>query len=147
MQLKMFSIPVIGGEQLNEELNRFLRAKKIIKLEKQLIVLGNEAYWCCCVSFVEDQGAFKDRGKVVDYRVELDEASFSRFARMREIRKQIATAEGTPAYNIFTNEELAALAKIENLSLSEMRSIEGIGEKKVEKYGAHFIQKADEKSK
>ena len=47
MQLKIFSIPITGGENINEELNRFLRAKKIIKLEKQLVVLGAEAFWCC----------------------------------------------------------------------------------------------------
>lgn len=146
MQLKIFSIPITGGENINEELNRFLRAKKIIKLEKQLVVLGAEAFWCCCVSYLDDPtGAFKERNPV-DHRLELDEASFARFSRMREIRKQLSNAEGIPAYNVFTNDELATLAKMENLTLAEMRGIKGIGEKKVEKYGSHFILKPDEKS-
>ncbi|WP_353484867.1 HRDC domain-containing protein [Haliscomenobacter sp.] len=146
MQLKVFTIPIIGGESINEELNRFLRAKKVIKLEKQLTVLGTEAFWCCCVSYIDDpSGAFKDKAKV-DYRLVLDEASFARFSLMREIRKQISVAEGIPAYNVFTDEELAGIATLEKITLAAMRSIKGIGEKKVEKYGAHFIPKPDEKS-
>jgi superfamily II DNA helicase RecQ len=146
MQLKMFTIPVIGGEQINEELNRFVRAKKVIKLEKQLLALGTDAYWCCCVSYVDDvAGVYKERGKV-DYRQELDEATFARFSKMREIRRQIADAEGIPAYGVFKDEELAAMAKIENLSLQDLRKIKGIGEKRVEKYVAQFITTTHDKT-
>jgi hypothetical protein len=29
MQIKLFTIPILGGEKLNEELNLFLRSKKV----------------------------------------------------------------------------------------------------------------------
>ena len=80
----------------------------------------------------------------VDYAKVLDEAIFKRFSKMREIRKRLATEESLPAYAIFTDEELSNMAKIEDLSLAKMKTIKGIGEKKVEKYGLHFIAKQDD---
>lgn len=44
-----------------------------------------------------------------------------------------------PAYAIFTDKELAALAKLEVLTAKNMVEIKGIGQRKVEKYGTYFI--------
>ena len=137
MQIKTFSVPLLGGEKLNEELNAFLRSKKVLELDKQLVVSNGSAFWSFCVSYL-DEGAIKERAKV-DYREVLDPESFARFARMREIRKEISKEEGTLAFAIFTDEELAGLAKIDRLTLQNMQSVKGVGEKKVEKYGARFI--------
>lgn len=58
------------------------------------------------------------------------------------IRKQIAKDEAIPAYAVFTDAELAELAKMEGvLSLAKMKTVKGIGEKKIEKYGQHFLPK------
>lgn len=138
MQIKIYTIPILGGELLNDELNTFLRAKKVLQVENQLVVSAQTSFWCFCIKYVDDRTIEKDRVKV-DYRQVLDEASFKRFSRMREIRKQIAQAEAIPAYAVFTDEELAELAKIEELSLTKMRSVQGIGEKKLGKYGQHFL--------
>ena len=62
---------------------------------------------------------------------------------MREIRKRLATEDALPAYAIFTDEELSNIAKIEDLSLAKIKTIKGIGDKKVEKYGQHFLIKTD----
>ena len=37
MQLQIFSIPTIGGEKTNEEMNKFLRSCKLIDIDKQLV--------------------------------------------------------------------------------------------------------------
>ena len=37
--LFIFSIPIIGGEKLNDEINTFLRSKKILDVEGQLVTL------------------------------------------------------------------------------------------------------------
>lgn len=140
MQIKTYAIPLIGGEALNEEMNSFLRSKKILDLDKQLVVLEKTAFWSFCISYLEDAGQpYKERNKP-DYRQELGEAGFQRFSRMREIRKQLAQDESLPAYAIFTDEELSSLAKIEDLNMTNMKNVKGVGEKKVEKYGQHFIK-------
>lgn len=145
MQIKLYSIPIPGGELLNEEMNVFLRSKKILSVEQQFVQNALSAYMCFCIKYLDEQA---EREKIkIDYRQVLDEETFKRFSRLREIRKQIALEEVVPAYVIFTDEELTALAKIENLTLTAMKSVKGIGEKKVEKYGSLFTSKpAGEKS-
>ena len=146
MQIKIFTIPIQGGEHINAEMNTFLRSKKVLQTENQLINNDSGTFWCFCIKYLDD--ALREKKGRVDYREVLDETSFHRFAHMRQIRKDLAQEEGVPAYAIFTDEELAGLARIEKLNLSEMKNIKGIGEKKVEKYGQHFISKEqNEKSK
>ena len=146
MQIKIFNIPIPGGEQMNDEKNAFLRTQKVLQTESQVVSNAQGTFWCFCVKYLDET----PQGKIqkVDYREVLDEATFQRFAEMRKVRKQLAQDEGIPAYAIFTDEELAGLAKLETLTLAAMRNVKGIGEKKVEKYGNHFInQQTDETGK
>ncbi|MCB9267772.1 MAG: HRDC domain-containing protein [Lewinellaceae bacterium] len=140
MQIKIFNIPILGGEQLNEEMNRFLRSKKILQVQNHVVNSEQGAFWCFCIKYLDEYSAGEKKEKV-DYRELLDEPSFSRFSEMRKIRKQVAEEEAIPAYAVFTNEELAELAKIEGLTEARMKSVKGIGQKKVEKYGHHFLPK------
>ena len=148
MQIKLFTIPVPGGEKMEDEMNKFLRAKKILQVENQLVNNTQGVFWCFCIKYLDDLKAPDFRTRKVDYKQVLDEESFQRFSKMREIRKRIAKDEGIPAFAVFTDVELAGLAQISGeLTPSKMRTIKGIGEKKVEKYGHYFItNSSDEKS-
>ena len=117
---------------MNNDLNRFLRSKKVLEVENQLVNHAQNAYWCFCIKYLDDEAKEREK-KRVDYRQVLDELSFKRFSTMREIRKQLAKEDAVPAYAVFTDEELAALARIEDLTILTMQKIKGIGEKKVEK--------------
>ena len=144
MQIKIFTIPVGDNGSINDEMNAFLRGNKILEVEHHLVVNKNGACWCFCVRYIEKQvsaSGFGDQKKV-DYKKELDEATFARFSKLRVIRKQVATQEGIAAYIIFTDEELAALAKLEEITEKNMLEIKGIGEKKVERYSKYFISKS-----
>ncbi|HMQ59208.1 MAG TPA: HRDC domain-containing protein [Flavilitoribacter sp.] len=145
MQIKIFSIPILGGELMNDEMNAFLRSKKVLQVENQLVSDSHGAFWCFCIRYIEDNAPVaKPRP---DYKQILDEESFQRFARMKEIRKQLAKEEGLPPYAVFSDEELAGLAKIEVLTPGLMKTIKGVGDKKVEKYAHYFTaQPTDEKS-
>lgn len=143
MQIRIFNIPIPGGEAMNEEMNVFLRSKKIMQVEDHIVQGGQGAFWCFCIKYLED-GTFSERDKAkVDYRELLDEATFKRFSALREIRKRVAKDDAVPAYAVFTDEELAELAKLTPLTVADMKKIKGIGEKKVEKYGHHFIKSMD----
>ncbi len=147
MQIKIFTIPIIGGEWVNEEMNAFLRSKKILTTETEMVKNERGAFWCFCIKYID--GGLRPRQRVkVDYKEVLDKSSFARFSKMREIRKRVAQEDQIPAYAVFTDEELAGLAKIEgDLTTAGMLSVKGIGSKKVEKYAQYFIKKAaDEKS-
>lgn len=50
MQYEIFTVPVLGGVEELERMNRFLRGHKVVQVEKQLVMLGDGACWSCSVS-------------------------------------------------------------------------------------------------
>jgi superfamily II DNA helicase RecQ len=142
MQIKLFTIPILGGEALTEAMNAFLRSKKILQTETQLAQDGGSMFWCFCIKYIEDVSIQDSQPvKRIDYKEVLDAESFERFSKMREIRKRISQEDAVPAYAVFTDEELAGLARLVDLTLSNMKSVKGIGQKKIEKYAKFFLPK------
>lgn len=139
MQIRFFTIPVMGGEAITSEMNVFLRSKKILQSDTQLVANGQNSFWCVCIKYIDDISIQDKNHNKVDYKEVLDEESFKRFTLFRDVRKRVAQEDSVPAYAVFTDEELAGLAKITQLTLANMKSVKGIGEKKVEKYGKYFI--------
>lgn len=149
MQIKLFTIPVGDSGGALQEMNAFLRGNKILEVENQFIGNDNGACWCFCVRYIErahpELGGEKD-GKKVDYKKVLDETTFGKFSKLREIRKKVAADEGISAFIVFTDDELAELAKLDEITEKAMLGIKGIGEKKVERFAKYFITqpKSDE---
>lgn len=140
MQFKIFTIPISDNGAAVQEMNAFLRSNKILDVEKQLISNPNGAYWCFCVHYIEGiTNTYGERREKTDYRQVLDEATFQKFSKLREIRKKVAVEEGISAFMVFTDEELAQLSKLEIISAKSMLNIKGIGEKKVERFAKYFI--------
>ena len=61
------------------------------------------------------------------------------FARLRERRKELAAKEGLPAFAVCTDEQLAAMAKLERPDRAALKRIEGFGEGKAEKYAEALL--------
>lgn len=140
MQIKVISIPVFGDEALNEELNVLLRSKKILQVERHLVQLPAGAAWAFCVEYIEDLSPESKGKEKQDYRQILDADSFKRYLALREWRRVTAEKENVPVFALFTNDELAELAKFSSLTLVEMKSVKGIGDKKIEKYGMKVLE-------
>lgn len=144
IQIKIFTVPIHTGERQLEDLNAFLRSKKILEIDRQFVAEGINSFWCFSVQYTD--AFLPDRTKP-DYKILLEEEVFNRFSKMRQLRKQIAQDEGVPPYAVFTDEELSELAKHEVLTLTAMQKVKGIGEKKIEKYAKYFLEKhPDEKN-
>ena len=79
----------------------------------------------------------------VDYREVLSPEAFAKFAKLREIRKELAAINAIPSYAVFTDEELSKIAQLETLTVSAICSINGIS-KRAEKYAADFIHAFDD---
>ncbi len=144
MQVKIFTIPLVGGERITEEMNIFLRSKKVLQVEHHLIKLKKEAFWSFYIKYVDEivgmgltPGGYEK--PKIDYREVLDETSFKRFSKMREVRKALAKAENIPAFTILTDAQMAQMAQQEELSVAAMKAIKGLGEKTIEKYSKHFM--------
>lgn len=125
-----------------EEMNSFLRGRKIVEVEKHFYTMQNSAFWTFCISYIDEisNNNTQPKKEKIDYKDILDEKSFEKFVELREMRKDIAQKEGVPVYAVFTNEEMANIAKLDSLSLTALQSVNGIGEKRVEKYGKAVIE-------
>lgn len=67
---------------------------------------------------------------------DVDEALFE---RLRVLRRSIADELGVPAYIVFGDRTLAEMARLKPRSLEDLRGVWGVGEKKIESYGARFL--------
>jgi len=62
------------------------------------------------------------------------------FEILRSLRKRLADVEGMPSYIIFPDSSLKAMATYFPRTLSDFRRINGVGERKLEKYGEVFLK-------
>ncbi|WP_422358576.1 DNA helicase RecQ [Reichenbachiella sp.] len=61
------------------------------------------------------------------------------FERLRALRKQIAEAQGVPAYVVFSDSTLQELSTHKPTTDDELLNISGIGQRKADQYGREFI--------
>lgn len=149
MSLLFFFVPLHRTEPAASELNAALAAGRVLRLERHFVEAGPEPGWAFCLERAEGPGPLpaglkaaavdKGKGGSVDYKQVLSEPDFAAFAALRELRKQLAQAEGVPVYAVFSNEQLAAMATQRVASRSALAAIEGVGPARVEKYAAAVL--------
>jgi ATP-dependent DNA helicase RecQ len=61
------------------------------------------------------------------------------FDRLRALRRQIADAEGVPAYIVFSDAVLRDMALRVPKSERELLAIPGVGPAKLQRYGERFL--------
>ncbi len=136
MPYRTFLIPVADDGSTAEDLNAFLRRVKVVAVEKQL--LPERGAWAFCIEFLDGPGSAKSGGRAtakVDYRAILPPEVFAVYASLRDLRKRLAEQAGVPVYAVFTNEQLAGIARTRPASANSLQAIEGVGEARVQAYG------------
>ncbi len=61
------------------------------------------------------------------------------FAKLRKLRKTIADEDGLPPYVVFSDATLIDMAEILPTSYGEMLAVNGVGQRKLEKYADEFL--------
>ena len=79
-------------------------------------------------------------GKTAPAAATLDSAGQARFAALKAWRSEVAREHNLPAYVIFHDATLAAIAERDPGSLDDLQGITGIGGKKLEAYGAEVLR-------
>jgi ATP-dependent DNA helicase RecQ len=59
---------------------------------------------------------------------------------LRDCRRQFAADQGVPPYVIFHDNTLQEMCVLLPQSMTEFARLTGVGERKLEKYGADFLQ-------
>ena len=142
MRVDFFTIPVQAGAETAEELNRLLSSARILTVDRQFVADGENSFWSICVVSQTGplRGGKSQSGKKgIDYREVLSAEDFAVYAKLRDLRKQLAERDGVPPYAVFTNEQLAAIVQGRVDNLTALKAIDGIGDARVEKYGLSVL--------
>ncbi len=144
MQIRIFSIPITDNGEMQAEMNRFLAASRVLEIEQRFYQNEKGAYWSFCVRYlnggISSYTQIKSGKNKTDYKEVLSEKEFSVFSKLRECRKTLAASDSVPAYAVFTDEELAGIARLPEIEVEKLISVKGIGDKKAEKYGNQLIE-------
>jgi ATP-dependent DNA helicase RecQ len=62
------------------------------------------------------------------------------FERLRALRRRLADAEGVPAYIVFSDAVLRAMAAQRPRTPGDLLRVPGVGPVKLERYGAAFLE-------
>jgi superfamily II DNA helicase RecQ len=140
---KFFRIPACGDSILENDLNDFLESHAVLDVCQEFLSTERDAHWCYSIRWrkggFSESSAKKPRSRI-DYREVLDPETFILFAQLRELRKEISTKEGIPTYAVFTNEQLAEIARKRPQEMSKLKEVEGVGESRLQKYGQLFLK-------
>lgn len=140
MQIKVFTIPVYNSDEFSKEMNNFLKNHKILKIESSVVHKDDNAAWSFCVHYTEGPQVYNTtkKGKV-DYKEKLAPDDFVKFLVLRKVRKEISSQEGVLPFSLYNDEQMAAIAELDEITGEKMASIKGIGQKRVERFGEKII--------
>ena len=132
---------------MERALNSFLANHCVLSVTREFLNVGENSHWCFCVDYLDAVASSKvknSRRTAVDYTELLAPDEFALFAKLRDLRKELAQAEGVPVYTIFTNAQLAQIVQSRATSKAELQIIEGLGDARMEKYGSRIAEFAKE---
>ncbi|HEY1384689.1 MAG TPA: RQC domain-containing protein, partial [Dongiaceae bacterium] len=71
---------------------------------------------------------------------ELPELDLALLAKLKDLRLELARAQRVPAYVVFPDATLIEMARVRPASLDEMRTISGVGPRKLAQFGPAFLE-------
>ena len=106
-----------------------------------ILACGSSCDLCLGADLLEDaRQAWKtNRGKSPRKAI-VDSVQSSLFERLRELRRALAEERGVPAYVVFSDASLLAMAAERPTSAPELLGIPGVGPRKLERYGQRFLE-------
>ena len=100
-------------------------------------------FWALLVEYLDNTGNVPGeqgkRNERVDYKAVLSPEDFAMFSRLREARKKLAAEKGLPVYAVFTNEQLAEIAKKRPRTEADLKKIDSVGESRCAGFGAAVL--------
>jgi superfamily II DNA helicase RecQ len=136
MNIKIFTIPFDRDKKYfdDDEVNKFIINKKIFEYKINFFCEDNRNYWTVII-------VYETVIEKVSISKEMTEVERILFDKFREWRKETAENEGIPVYIVATNNQIASIIRLRPKSLEQLKTIDGFGKKKIEKYGKIIVEK------
>ena len=109
-----------GALRMTEAARPVLRGEAQVTLRKDTIAAADE------------------REPVV--RAQVSDEDLGLLAQLKAKRRALAEAQNVPAYVVFPDKTLIEMAEKKPATLDQMAGITGVGARKLESYGAHFLE-------
>ena len=144
MHYQFFKVRAVDPESDTAALNAFLATNPVLDVRREFVADGGNSFWSLRVSVSATETVPAATGKggkrpAVDYREVLPPEVFAIYARLRALRNGMAKQQGLQPYAIFTNEQLASMARLPSPSREAIAGIEGVGEKRQAMYADAFL--------
>lgn len=146
MPFEFFVVPIQDQGQAATALNAFLRSHRVLAVDRRWIEAGASSFWSFCIDYLDGPAPGNHSSNrptnakpKIDYKEVLKPEEFTVFARLRDLRKELAAAESVPVYTIFTNEQLAQMVQTRATSRAALEQIAGVGEARLDKYAGRML--------
>jgi superfamily II DNA helicase RecQ len=140
VKLKIFSLRFADGFD-DAALQAFIADKEVIEFSEHFFVHERTPYLTVIVSYREIAADERRRGFPRDNpRNELDESEAKAYDALRVWRGVQARQDGVPPYMIVNNGQIARLVKLRAATKADLAKVNGIGEQKIEHYGAEILK-------
>ncbi len=107
VQYDFFVIPALDGQDVSDEMNRFMRSVKVVQVHREFVSQGDLSYWAFAIEYLSGESTTpkpKRPKAAIDYKEILSPEDFAVYAKLRDWRKETALREGVPPYVIFTGQ-------------------------------------------
>ncbi len=130
-----------------DDLNKFISTHRIIDIKKSLVSLEDKSYWNFLIEYESSTNEKSENNKKspnkstrIDYREILSDDDFTKFSKLRDLRKEIADKNKIAVYNVFDNAQLAEMVTEKIKTKEGLSKISGIGDSKLDKFATVFLE-------
>jgi len=113
-------------------------AFKLNKLSWRVLKEDHKVYLAQARTY-DSRMAEKEDKKPIKLQVK-EQADSDLFEKLRKLRKEIADADSVPAYVVFSDATLQDMVFLKPTTAAQMRSVQGLGQVKWERYGHTFLK-------
>mgnify|MGYP002625735026 CR=1 FL=1 len=135
-------MPAFGGDEVEQEVNKFLRSHRILQVERHF-VSEQGGYWALLVQYTGGDPIAEAPPQARRERKDPSEGMADdvkqRYNMFRDVRKELSQQHGIPPYLVFTNEELAILAALPVVNEETIKGLKGIAPQRMKDFVHHFF--------
>lgn len=144
MAFEIFCIELPNGRDMLEQLNQFIASHQVVTKQQQLVTRDGIPYMMFCLEYISGKdGAVvatspgqNDRADVWN-TLTADEKDM--YAKLRDLRNQIAQDEHVKPFVVFTNEQLGEMEKRRVTTAAALKDIKDVGKSRMDKYAGRVL--------